>query len=101
MDATPPPLVAQAEQTARDEHNDQLCGHSDGIGVADAAAPDDVDGIADVKTVKIINKTGGKYSRVSFNIEENKSADGRYIVVPNNVAFEVKYPKIDIKGSVV
>ena len=61
----------------------------------------DVSGVVDVKSVKVTNKTGGKYSRVSFNIEENKSADGRYIIVPDNVAFEIKYPKIDIKGSVV
>lgn len=60
----------------------------------------DVKGVIDVKTVKIINKTGGNYSNSGFNIEENKSADGRYIIVPNNVALEIKYPKIDIKGSV-
>jgi len=60
----------------------------------------DVKGVIDVKTVKIVNKTGTPYSSVSYNIEENKSADGRYIVVPKNVALEIKYPTLDIKGSV-
>ncbi len=57
--------------------------------------------VVDVKSVKIVNKTGGNHSNSGFNIEVNKSADGRYIMVPKNVALEIKYPKLDIKGSVV
>ena len=60
-----------------------------------------VRGVVDVKTVKITTKVGGNYSSASFNIAANKSADGRYVVVPQNVALEIKYPKIDIKGTVV
>lgn len=58
-------------------------------------------GVVDVKTVKIVNKSGGAHSNTGFNIEINKSADGRHITVPKNVALEIKYPKLDIKGSVV
>ena len=60
----------------------------------------DVDGVADVQRVKIIQKTGGLYSDVRFNIEENRSADGRYINIPENAIFEIKFPLVDIKGKV-
>lgn len=60
----------------------------------------DVIGVVDVTKVKIINKTGGSYSDVSAKVEEMMSADGRYVQAPDNVAFEIKFPSVDIKGAV-
>jgi len=60
----------------------------------------DVVGVVDTTKVKITNKTGGSYSDVSVKIEELMSPDGRYIKAPDNVAFEIKFPSIDIKGAV-
>jgi len=59
-----------------------------------------VDGIADVTRVKIIHKTGINYSSQAFNIEESYSDDGRYLNAPDNAVFEVKFPDVDIKGSI-
>ncbi len=60
----------------------------------------DVDGVVDVTHVKVKIKTGGLYSDIRFNIEENTSADGRYIEMPVNAVFEIKYPDSDINGSI-
>tara|TARA_R110000822_G_scaffold23098_9_gene71677 strand:- start:4960 stop:6756 length:1797 start_codon:yes stop_codon:yes gene_type:complete len=60
----------------------------------------DVIGVVDTTKVKFIAKTGGRYSEVSANIEDLMSPDGRYIQAPDNVAFEIKFPNSDIKGTV-
>ena len=57
-----------------------------------------VDGIVDVSDVKISQKTGGDYSTISFNVDANTSADGRYVEMPKNVIWEIKFPTSDIKG---
>ena len=64
-----------------------------------------VEGILDVTDVKVVRKNGDIaeriYSDVSFNLEKMTSADGRYIEMPKNIIYEVKYPEFDIKGVIV
>ncbi len=57
--------------------------------------------IADVKKVTILNRVGGVYSDINYNIDLNKSADGRYITIPEDHVFEIKYPNADIIGTVL
>jgi hypothetical protein len=57
--------------------------------------------IADVKKVTIFNRVGGVYSDISFDIDVNKSADGRYVMIPEDQIFEIKYPNADIIGTVL
>ena len=59
-----------------------------------------VDGILDVVEVDVVKKTGGLYSSTSIDIDKNKSADGRYIIAPENVIFEIKFPGSDVKGTI-
>ena len=59
-----------------------------------------VSGLADTLNVKIIKRSGNKYSQVSFDIDYFTSPDGRYVAIPQNAIFEVKFPLIDIKGTV-
>jgi hypothetical protein len=59
-----------------------------------------VDGISDTVSVKVVQKKGQLYSDIRFDIKEQTSADGRYISVPENLILEIKYPKLDIKGTV-
>ena len=59
-----------------------------------------MDGIVDVSRVKVIRKSGAGYSEHFYDIDANISDDGRYINVPQNVIFELKYPEIDIKGTI-
>ena len=59
-----------------------------------------VPGVVDAVNVKIIPKTGFNYSSVAIDIDKNLSADGRSIIIPRNVIYEVKYPTMDIQGAV-
>ena len=59
-----------------------------------------VRGVADTVNVKLISKRGSDYSSSTLNIDQFISPDGRYLSVPDNVILEIKYPKIDIKGTV-
>jgi len=57
-------------------------------------------GIIDVENVEIVNVTDIGYSDISFDIPTNTSANGRYIIAPKNVIFEIKFPAVDIKGTI-
>tara|TARA_R100000005_G_scaffold95804_1_gene78862 strand:+ start:426 stop:2222 length:1797 start_codon:yes stop_codon:yes gene_type:complete len=59
-----------------------------------------VKGVMDVKKVMIENKVGGNYSSVSMQFDEAMSRDGTYLKVPKNVILELKYPDLDIKGTI-
>jgi hypothetical protein len=60
----------------------------------------EVKGVLDVVSVKITNKNGGNYSSVQFNINENTSPDGTYVVIPKNAIAELKFPTSDIRGKI-
>ena len=60
-----------------------------------------IDGIVDVKKVKIKNKVGGSYSSVSLNLNNIISKEGTYLQTPRNVIFELKQPSLNIKGTIV
>ncbi len=64
-----------------------------------------VEGILDVTDVKVTKKNGSQggrvYSDVSFNLNKMMSSDGRYIEMPKNVIYEIKFPEFDIKGVIV
>jgi len=59
-----------------------------------------VPGIVDVEDLEIVPKTGAQYSDLSYDFVENLSPNGQRIEAANNVVFELKYPNVDIKGSV-
>ena len=59
-----------------------------------------VTGVADVKSVIVENKTDSGYSPTVLEMEDAMSKDGTYIKVPKNVILELKYPSLDIKGTV-
>lgn len=60
-----------------------------------------VDGIIDVVSVNIEQRTGGVYSDSQYNFKANTSSDGRFINVPLNVITEIKFPNSDIKGTIL
>jgi len=59
-----------------------------------------LDSIVDVSRVKIVHKSGLNYSDQAFNIDDGYSDDGRYLIAPDNVVFEIKFPQNDIKGTI-
>lgn len=57
-------------------------------------------GVLDVTDVKVVCKNGGLYSDMFIDVSQYTSPDGRYVEIPINSIFEIKYPDNDIKGSV-
>lgn len=58
-------------------------------------------GVLDVISINVTNKVGGVYSNLYLDLENSLSEDGRYIEIPDNIVFEVKFPNTDIKGVIV
>ena len=59
-----------------------------------------LEGVLDVKSVKILPKDGTLYSDATFDFADQRSADGTYITVPDNVVLELKFPGVDIQGTI-
>ena len=59
-----------------------------------------VDGVVDITSVDVGLKSGGIYSESNYDFDSALSADGRMIEAQPNVVFELKYPNVDIKGSI-
>ncbi len=59
-----------------------------------------VQGVNDVKNVKVEQKNGIDYSDVFFDVNRFMSRDGRYIEAPKNIIFEIKFPRADIYGEI-
>ena len=61
---------------------------------------DVVEGVQSVKSIDIVNKTGGNYSQYSYDIQ---SAILNGVVYPSldTSIFEIKFPELDIRGRVV
>ena len=59
-----------------------------------------IDGLLDVVQLKVVRKTGASYSTSIFNIDQMTTADGRIVVAPSDVIFEVKFPEVDITGTI-
>jgi len=60
----------------------------------------EVPGIVDVLSVEIVEKSGGIYSPIAYNFDDAMSADGRQINAERDIVFELKYPSVDIKGTI-
>ena len=61
----------------------------------------DLDEVIDTQDVVIKQKFGTNYSTYDFDVEGAITDDGRFIVVPDNVVLELKYPDTDIIGVVL
>ena len=59
----------------------------------------DSEGVVDVTDVNIKVMSGGNYSSSVFVIDDHMTIDGRIIEMPIDFIWEIKYPKIDIKGT--
>ena len=57
-------------------------------------------GVSDTVDVTMVRKTGAIYSGVDFNVEDAISFDGRFLIAPEDVVFEIKFLDTDIKGTV-
>ena len=60
-----------------------------------------VEGVADVKNVRVMQKRGVDYSAVNINFDDAMSSDGTYIITPKNAIMELKFPNRDIRGTLI
>lgn len=60
----------------------------------------DVEGVVDTTSVELVQKTGELYAQTNLGFNELFSSDGRFVQVPRNVILEIKFPEVDIIGSV-
>ena len=61
----------------------------------------DVSGILDVVDVKVKLKSGGQYADTSMSLDRYLSQDGRFLSLPKDHIWEIKYPYEDIVGVIV
>ena len=61
----------------------------------------DLPEVIDTTSVKITNKRGAGYSSNAYDVEENVSADGRFIIIPDDMVLEIKNPEEDIIGVII
>ena len=59
-----------------------------------------VEGVVDVLDIELSNIAGGSYSDISYDFRQKLSANAQRIEALNNVVFELKFPNVNIKGSV-
>ena len=59
-----------------------------------------VQGVVDVTSVEVGLKSGGIYSESNYDFDAALSADSRRVLAQPNVIFELKYPNLDIRGSI-
>jgi len=59
-----------------------------------------VRGVIDTEDVEIVVKRGSSYSTTTYSVAEGKVNGGRELMSPLNAAFEIKFPDLDIKGTI-
>ena len=57
--------------------------------------------VVDTKMVDVTQKIGSSYSNYQVPYEDLISNDGRYLIAPHDVVFEIKFPSADITGEVI
>jgi len=63
-------------------------------------ALNDLPEVIDTKSVKIVNRRGSKYSTTNYDAEANMTSDQKFIIVPEDVILELRFPDEDIVGVV-
>lgn len=61
----------------------------------------DLDSVVDTQDVKIRQRFGANYSDTFFDVENEITADGRFIIIPEDIVMELKFPDENIIGVVV
>jgi len=59
-----------------------------------------IQGVIDTKNVVLENLSGGNYSKANLVFEDAISKDGTFIKIPQDCIAELKFPDLDIQGTV-
>tara|TARA_R110000824_G_scaffold26628_1_gene91316 strand:- start:20931 stop:22733 length:1803 start_codon:yes stop_codon:yes gene_type:complete len=61
----------------------------------------DTEQVDDVLSVQFYNVYGGVYSDIEYEIKPNTTADGRFVIIPANYVFEIKFLGTNITGEAI
>jgi len=100
LDKDPNEILAEALNVIRSEYSEHFL-----FGVPFYISDiykilNDLPDVIDTTYVKVVNKQCAGYSSSSYDVENNITGDGRFVVVPENVVLEVRYPEKDIIGVI-
>lgn len=56
-------------------------------------------GVVDVSNLEVYQKSEAGYEQTNFKFDAFRSPDGRYVIAPEGVIFELRYPSLDIRGA--
>jgi hypothetical protein len=94
-------VLEAATRTLRNELNKKVFSIGEPFYITDVyTILNRVVGVADTTNVKLTQKNSVQYSQIGFDVDYFTSPDGRYIAIPQNAIFELKFPAIDIKGTI-
>ena len=94
-------VLEAATRTLRNELNKKVFSIGEPFYITDVyTILNRVVGVADTTSVKLTQKNSVQYSQIGFDVDYFTSPDGRYIAIPQNAIFELKFPAIDIKGTI-
>ena len=51
--------------------------------------------------IRVFRRKGTAYSTFVYDLDANLTTDGRLILAPEDAAFEIKFPSVDIVGTVL
>mgnify|MGYP003627746141 CR=1 FL=1 len=101
LDSTQAEILAQCNSAVKAMFEDQLLFGSP-FYISDIYKTlNDLDSVVDAQDVKILQKYGTEYSTYNFDIDGATTDDNRFIIVPENVILELKFPNDNIVGVVV
>ena len=93
-------VLRSAERALRNEFT-TIAEIGEAISVADIyRILNQVAGVSDTVDVTMVRRTGALYSGVDYNVEDNMSFDGRFLLAPEDVVLEIRFLDSDIKGAV-
>jgi hypothetical protein len=101
LDSTQAEILADCNSTLKALYEDTLLFGAPFYISEVYKALNDLDSVIDTQDVKIVQKLGTDYSTHNFDIDGATTDDGRFIVVPENIVLELKFPDEDIVGVVV
>ena len=59
-----------------------------------------VEGVIDVSSLEVKLRAGNLYSQSNYDFEGALSSNGKEVLASTNIIFELKYPNLDLIGSV-
>jgi hypothetical protein len=89
-----------AEQRIRDYFDRRKLNFGEAINISEIIRlVNDTEQVGDVLKMEFYSVSGGEYSDVEYDFIKNTTTDERYITIPDNYVFEIKFYDINITGE--